>query len=228
MFDKALWYNPNIEYMFHDNIVEYDMTSADVSICEQYKLLSQEKINQLKLMPKEQRNRTVGCIRRDDQELSKKLQQGILEMRQEFITANKLSEENILSLHTDAVIFYSKKKIKTDFESVQFRLDKSYTGYIRYQKIEMFYNNGLLDIKPKNILSQHRLGLCPHIMKICDRIENYDPIIIKEISQFQTLYLQQKFPEYYYIPFGNGKYFNSNLELLAFLANICLKEVRAW
>jgi len=228
MFDKLIWFNPNIEYIFHENVVEYDMSSADVSLCEKYKLLSPGKIEQLKLMPKDQRNRSIGVIRRDDQELSKRMQQGLLETRQQFIQSNKLDESNILSLHSDAVIFYSKKRINTDFGHVQFRLDKSYTGYIRYDKIELFHGNGILDIKPKNILTHHRLGLCPHIIKIFEKIENYDLTLLRDLNIFQTLYLQQKFPEYYYTPFGHGKYFNSNLEFLAHLANVCLKEVRQW
>jgi hypothetical protein len=32
MYEKLLWTNPNIQYMFHSNIVEYDMRAMSVSI----------------------------------------------------------------------------------------------------------------------------------------------------------------------------------------------------
>ena len=39
MHDKLLWLNNGIQYMFNNNIVEYDMVAASLSISERYGLL---------------------------------------------------------------------------------------------------------------------------------------------------------------------------------------------
>jgi hypothetical protein len=181
-------------------------------------------------MDKNARNIEIGKLRRDNKEFSNLFQERLLEAREDFIRANDLDESNILSLHVDAVIFFSKKKIITDFGPVKFRLDKQYTSYIRYGKIEMFYNDGVLDIKPSNAYSEHRLGLCIHIIRIFQSIEDYNGYLLTYIAKFQQRYLQQKLAEQYYVPFGLGvgEYYKTNLELLAFLTNICLKEVISW
>ena len=55
MNEKLLWFNDNISYLFHANIMEYDMKAMSVSISERYKLLDEETIRILKLLPKEQK-----------------------------------------------------------------------------------------------------------------------------------------------------------------------------
>jgi hypothetical protein len=36
MNEKLTWFNKNIPYVFHSNIVEYDMNAMSVSISEKY------------------------------------------------------------------------------------------------------------------------------------------------------------------------------------------------
>ena len=105
MHEKMLWFNDDIQYMFHDNIVEYDMVAASVSLSERFNLLDKETIELLKLLPKEKRTRKVGMIQRDNKEFSNQLILCELETRRKFIESNNLDEKSILSLHSDAVIF---------------------------------------------------------------------------------------------------------------------------
>ena len=46
------------------------MKAMSVSISEKYKLLDEETIKLLKLLPKDQRTKKVGLIKRDDKTLS--------------------------------------------------------------------------------------------------------------------------------------------------------------
>ena len=65
-----------------------------------------------------------------------------------------------------------------------------------------------------------------HLCEVFNKIENYDPSIVDYITKFQMKYLQDKLPDYYYIPFGRlGDFKMSNLELFAFIANVVMREI---
>jgi len=231
MHEKMLWTNDNIQYMFHDNIVEYDMVAASLSISKRFQLLDDALIEQLKLMPKSERTKKVGLIQKDDKIFSEKLLQGIRDIRRKFLEINGLNENNVLSLHSDAVFFCSKKKIITDIEGVEFKHKGTWSSYIRYQKIEMLYGNSYIDYKGvnKQMLFEHTMGINMYLRKVFDMIENYDESIFKYLSHFQMQYLQDKLPEYYYLPFGKvDKYKTYNMQLFAYIANVVLQETRSW
>ena len=231
MNKKLIDVNENIQYAFHDNIVEYDMSAASLSISERFKLLDNEIITQLKLLPKENRTKRIGLIQRDDKIFSEKLISGILDIREKFLYVNHLNESNIISLHSDAVMFSSKKETISNIEGVEFKHKNTWSSYLRYKGVEMFYADGVITYKniPKDMLNIHTLGIHKYLCNIFDKIDNYDMSILKYISKFQCQYLQDKLPEYFYVPFGrNGNYKMDNLELFALIANIVLNEVGSW
>jgi len=114
-------------------------------------------------------------------------------------------------------------------ESIHYQ--ETWSGYVRYKGIEMFYNDGSITYKgaPKDILNQHTLGINKYLRDVFDKIDNYDETVLKYLSKFQKKYLQDKLPTYFYIPFGrNGNYKMDNLELFAFITNMALMEVKSW
>lgn len=231
MNEKLTWFNDKIQYLFHSNIVEYDMRAMSVSISEKYNLLDDETIKILKLLPKDQRTRKMGLIQRDDKEFSKQLISCELETRRKFLEINGLDETNVLSLHSDACIFNSKKKVINNIDGIEFKHENTWTSYIKYKNIEMFYENGVIVYKgiPKDMLNQHTLGIHKYLCNVFDKLENYDPSVLDFIYKFQSKYLQDKLPEYYYIPFGKtGNFKMSNLSLLSFIANVALSEMKGW
>ena len=44
---KTTWFNPDIEYLFNNEIIEYDMKDAGFNIIKQFKLLPDIKIKEL-------------------------------------------------------------------------------------------------------------------------------------------------------------------------------------
>ena len=230
MHEKSIWCNDNIQYVFHKNIVEYDMSAASVSVCERFSLLPKSEIEKLKLLPKDQRTRKMGLLQRD-QEFSQRLLKGIKEIRRKFIELNGLNEQSILSLHSDAVDIKCKKDVIHEIEGVKFKRAFACSSYIRYHNVEMFYGDGVVKYKniPRDILNQHTLGLNKHILTFCDKIDNYDTDVLSYLANFQKNYLQDKLPEYYYLPFGStGSFKMENLQLLAYLTNIAIQEVKTW
>lgn len=230
MHEKMLWFNDDIQYRFHDHIVEYDMKAASVSVCECFHLLDDETIKLMKLMPKEKRTVEMGNLQKNT-EFSNKLLSGIREIRKKFLETNGLDESNVISLHSDACLISSSKRLITNIDGVEFRKKGTWTGYIKYQNIEILYVDGTLTIKgmPKQTANYHTLGLNQHILKIFEMIENYDLNIYKYLSRFQRDYIQDKLPEYYYPSFGlRGEYKTNNFKLLSLLANIVINETRRW
>lgn len=230
MYSKTLWENPDIQYMFNQNIVEYDMQSASLSISRRFKLLDDNWLDQLERMPKEKRTKLIGLKQRDDKEYSERMINGILQTRKEFIETNNLSSDDIITLHSDALMFVQKHVITDNIHGVPFIKKNTWSSYIRYGRVEMFYNNGVIDYKgiPKQMLQQHTLGMCQYLLTIFQLIEDNDlEGIMRFVRKFQKQYLQDKLPEYYYTAFGNtGKYKTENMKLLTFIVKIILKEMR--
>lgn len=231
MNEKLMWFNPDIQFMFHSNIVEYDMRAMSVSISEKYGLLDEETIRVLKLLPKEQRTKRVGLLQKDDKNYSERLIQCELETRRKFLETNGLDETNVISLHSDACIFNSKKKIINNIEGIEFKHANTWTAYMIYKGIEMFYADGVITYKgiPKEMLNKHTLGIHKYLCTVFDKVENYDPEILDFLSKFQRRYLQDKLQDFFYIPFGRmGDYKMSNLGLLSFVAKVVLEEMKGW
>lgn len=229
MYTKTLWMNDKNPYVFRKNIVEYDMRSASLSVSRRFHLLDDRLLDQLERMPKEDRTKKVGLIQRDDKEFSEKMINAVLQTRKEFLQTNHIEEDQIIALHSDAIMFIQKSDITDNIDGVQFVKKNNWSSYIRYDRVEMFYGDGIITYKgiPKPMLYQHTMGICRYLLKIFEMLEEGDDSIFPYIRKFQQKYLQDKFPEYYYIPFGNtGKYKAENLRLFSYIAKIALSEMR--
>lgn len=231
MHEKAIWFNDNIQFLFHQNIIEYDMVAASLSISERFKLLDQKLIEELKLLPKEKRTKRVGLLQRDNKVFSEQLISGIKDIRRKFIEQNNLDEKSIISLHSDAIFFTSKKDIIDNIEGVEFKHKNTWCSYLKYNGVEMFFDGESIVYKgiPKNVLGQHTLGLCKFLIGVFSKLENYDPSVLKYLNRFQKEYLMDKLPQYYYIPFAKkGTFKMDNLKLLSYIANVTLEEMKGW
>lgn len=231
MHDKSIWFNDDIQYIINGNIMEYDMTAASVSVSEYYHLLDEETIRVLRLMPKEARTKKMGLIQRDDKEFSKNLISGIRKHRKRFIEDNGLTEDEIVSLHSDAVIMNTKKRIKGDIDGIVFRRKGMWTSYIKYGKVEMYYSDGYITYKgiPEEMRMQHTMGINKYLLTVFEKLENMDPSILQYLKRFQGQYIRDELPNFYYPSFGIvGEYKLENLNLFSYITNIVLKEMRGW
>ena len=140
LWERTSWLNKNIDYLFGENIVEYDMKSAGLSLSKKYKLLDETTIKSLELMEKKDRNIRMGLIQRKDKEYTKKLLDAFKEMRKEFFEANGLNEDNLLTIKKDAFFTINKRCEYTDFGDVKFDSKNKYTSYIYMNKLEFYFN----------------------------------------------------------------------------------------
>ena len=160
MHDKMMWFNEKIPYLFHGNTKE---------------------IARMKALPKLEREKAMGMHQRGNKEFSNQLLSGIREIRRKFLEANGLDDTNVLSLHNDAVIFNSRKKIISEIDGIKFHHDNTWDAYIRYDRAEIFYKvnelgNGSLDFKNvgKDKVQEHTYGLNKYMIKVIGDIEAYD------------------------------------------------------
>ena len=167
-----------------------------------------------------------------DKAFSDKMISGLLETRDIFINENRIKDEDIISLHSDALFIINKHKIKTKVNGIEFKIKNSYSSYIKYDdRMEMFYTGSYIDFKQfnKERLKDHTLGIVKYLTNIFKRVEDYDPTVLDYIRKTNTKYLKDKLPEYWYNAFGNtGEYKTENFKLFAYIANVVLSEVKRW
>ena len=60
LYKRHFYVNKSIDSLVNNEIIEYDMKSADISIIESKGLLSEEEIKLIKSLPKKVRNTKIG------------------------------------------------------------------------------------------------------------------------------------------------------------------------
>ena len=224
--DKLQFINDDISYLFRQNIVEYDMQSASLAVSERFNLIDSNRLDELKNMTKKKRVVEVGMMQKD-KEFSDALINAIIKTRQEFLDMNHIKESNIIALHSDAIIFNNNSPIKTRIDNVEFILKSEWTSYIKYRNVEIYYGDGAITYKgiPREMLKLHTLGINLFLAKVFSMVENNDYSVIKYVKKTMKLYLSDKLPACYYMPFGNIKS-DGRMENLNFFSHIIKILVR--
>lgn len=231
---KSTWLNPNIEYLFNDDIIEYDIHDAGFSLIQQYQLLPPEKIKELERIPKGiQRHIQVGVLQRDDKEFSKRLTDKFIEVRALFMMMNQLKDDSIISVKKDAIYTIGKVK-RTTFGKVKFMEKNHYSSYIRFPDItnlELYYGENGIDVKGMGdaAVNRHRLYMLEFLRKSIKSIEEQDSSVKRKFMRFFNQYKFDELDEEFYIEFNNvsrdqNKLFNY-ANLLIPLLKIIMREV---
>lgn len=231
---KSTWLNPNIEYLFNDDIIEYDIHDAGFSLIQQYQLLPPEKIKELERIPRGiQRHIQVGVLQRDDKEFSKRLTDKFTEVRALFMMMNQLKDDSIISVKKDAIYTIGKVK-RTTFGKVKFMEKNHYSSYIRFPDItnlELYYGENGIDVKGMGdaAVNRHRLYMLEFLRKVIKSIEEQDSSVKRKFMRFFNQYKFDELDEEFYIEFNNvsrdqNKLFNY-ANLLIPLLKIIMREV---
>lgn len=205
--EKSVWTNPDIEYIFDNEIIEYDIRDAGFSLIKQYKLLPQEKINWLSSMEKMHRHITIGKMQGADKEFSKALMNKFAEIRKIFVAANNLSDSNIVSVKKDA-IFTIGNCSHVKFGKIEFAQKNKYTSYVRFvnnRDIEIYYNSGNMEIKGigDSAINRHRLYILEFIKTMISYIESRNHSVKRYLKRFIDDYKSMKLEDEFYIEFNN-------------------------
>ena len=231
---RSTWLNPNIEYLFNDEIIEYDMQDAGFNLIKQFKLLPKEKIDELERLEKGlERHKAVGILQRDDKVFSKALLDKFAEMRMIFINTNKLTDSKIISVKKDALFIIGQCN-RTKFGGITFAPKNHYSSYIRFPDInnlEIYYSNDVIDIKGMSdtAVNRHRLYMLEFMRTVIPMIENKDIKIKRWINKFIRQYKDRELDEGYYLEFNNlsrdiNPIFNYQKVIIPFV-QIIMKEI---
>lgn len=205
---KTTWLNPGIEYLFNDEIIEYDIRDAGFSLIKEFKLLAPDKIQELERMGKGfNRHVAIGKLQRDDKEFSKLLNDRFADARRVFISTNNIIDSDIVSVKKDAIFTIgSVKRLK--FGIVEFDKKNIYSSYIRFTSInnlELYYHDNEFDIKGMSDLSvdKHRLWMLELLRKVIPMIETKNVSVKRYLMNFIEKYKSGQLDEEYYLEFNN-------------------------
>ena len=213
-YKKTTWVNPNIDYLFNEDIVEYDISDAGFNIIKQFNLLPANEIKELSMIPKGiKRHIAVGLKQKENKAFSKALLDKFAEVRKTFIDVNNITDNDIITVKKDA-LFITKQPRKTEFGLIQFKPKNRYTSYIAFPTIdkdfEIFYNSmdNIMDIKGMSEVSinKHRLYTIETLKKFINLLEEHDSSIKRKYRMFIDKYKWNQIDDEYYLEFNNKSF----------------------
>lgn len=154
LYLRDTYLNKNIPFLFNRVIIEYDLKSANTSLCKEYNLLPKEEIDKIEKKNKKGRVVTIGLLQKKDKKFKEALKLAFIDIRKRFFIDNNIKDEDILSIKKDA-IFCLKEVQYTDFGKCKFVKKNVYTSYMYLNKLEFYYNSkgislgdgGIIDVK---------------------------------------------------------------------------------
>lgn len=212
LWERDLYINDNIIYLFNTDIYEYDMKEAGFSLIKAYQLLDDKTISELTKLSKKNRHIKIGKLENTYNGLKDNLKTAFKDARELFIKTNKMDDNDIISIKKDA--FFVKKRCSVNKffnDLVDFRLKNKYTSYIRLPKLEIYYNPERIDIKgiSDETLPMHVDGMLEFIRKVFLRAETSDiKDVILYIVGFVDKYKRKELPLDYYREFNSRSLFS--------------------
>lgn len=205
--EKNSFLNPNINYLFDEEIIEYDMKDAGFNLIKQFNLLPPDKIRELEQLDKGmKRHVIIGKMQGQDKEFSKSLADKFAHMRRLFIQFNGLNDNTILSVKKDAIYTIGKCD-RLVFGDIKFVEKNMYTSYIRFPNIhnmELYYN-GSIDVKGMgdSAVNRHRLYMMEFLKRVFNYMETKNSRIKRFMIDFIDRYKSGELDEVYYLEFNN-------------------------
>lgn len=157
--------NRDYPFIYNNEVIEWDIKSANTSLMSYYNLQPEKVIQKLASMPKSQREIAVGKLMRKDKEFSRNLEESFNKIIQEFMDANKLSWDDIVSVKKDAVFVKNHKITHSEFGAVHFIPKNQYKHVLLLPKYEIYISDTVTDVKgiPNETLSLHEDGMLDFI-----------------------------------------------------------------
>lgn len=156
---NSIWerdnYRSPINFIIGDQIREYDMTKANISVLRDADAISEEQYQYFLICPKIEREIAIGKMRGSDPRLTAILKEGIKNARQVFMESNNIDDKDILAIRNDAITVVGYKAIRNlnITNRVAFRLDGLYSSFYHINHLDLLYlydsinNKESLDIK---------------------------------------------------------------------------------
>jgi len=208
---------------FNVSIIEWDIKSANTSICREFHLLPESTINRIESMHKSKREVKIGLLMKKDKDFSKALESKFDIVMNKFIEQNELDLDwDILSIRKDAAFIINKEINKPLVgTNILFRPKGVYSHHIylkpdKGKDLDIYVSNDdKIDIKGigDELIQLHENGIISLIKIICNCMGSANPL--KDINElFSDLVLKYKKRELlydFYREFNQTSKFRLNL-----------------
>ena len=155
LYMKDNYLNKNIEILFNKKIVEYDLKSANTSLCREYKLLPEDKIKEIEDKPKSERVKIIGKLMRKDKKFNQGLRDAFIDIRRRFFKENNIQDGDILAIKKDAIFCFDNVEY-TNFGHCTFSEKNTYTSYMYVNRFEFYYKRNK---KSQRVCVQSKLSI---------------------------------------------------------------------
>lgn len=230
LWDKDVYNNMNILYLFNHYITEYDMRSAGFSLIKEFKLLPEKDIEYLGKLKKHNRDIKIGCMQRDNKEFNENLVNCFKLAREKFITENKLDEDSIISIKKDAIFAIEECKYTKFGNYIEFRPKHTYTSFCTLKPsnsskvLQIFHSKDELSIKgiSDDNIPKHNDYMCKFINKYFTLMgESNRGDVLKFLRTFSDKYKSLELEDDYYREFNDRSMFRLRS---GELSDICLDK----
>ena len=170
--------NRDYPFIHNNEIIEWDIKSANTSLMRYYNLQPNKVIDKLASMPKSQREISVGKLMKKDKEFAKALEESFNKIIQEFMDTNNLTWDDIVSVKKDAVFVKNHKITHSDFGAVHFIAKNQYQHVLLLPKYEIYLSQSKIDVKgiPDEKLPLHEDGMIDFIRSSMEIASEYNKL----------------------------------------------------
>lgn len=213
LYERHNYLNKEIDYLISTEIIEYDMVSAGLNICKEFKLLPEQDIEELSQLPKNVRVVRLGLLQKQNKGLVREMNEGFKKARQLFFEANELKNEEVLSIKKDAIFVTRRCRVR-EFGNIKFEQKNIYTSYYRLNKMEFYFNNRTgIDVKgiQDDLLKLHEKYMLKFLHRFFYMNETSNrKNIIKFLNEFTYEYKTRELPLGFYRELNRESTFRTN------------------
>lgn len=224
---RQINYHADIDY-FSGYIVEYDLSKANISALLTRGIIPQDIYNYLLNADKQYREVYIGNMIKQDKQIYKEIQAGIIDAKKQFIEVNNIDDTEILEIRNDAIFLLTDRPMKQQFGENYFFAKKSFFNfYFRfYWNKEFFYRydnySGKDIIEVKGISDEKLILHSDYMLKfIADTVYNIQRSDIKEVlkscNEFYNAYVTKQLDIGFYREFNANSCFRVSRLNKAFL-----------
>ena len=207
-------FEPPYNFIFNGNIQEYDISKANINILKAYGAISDQEYKDLYISEKQIREKIVGEMERDNKELIKIIQGGIIEAKHQLFITNAIDNSEVVRIANDSVYVnrqlpLQNNKINVNGYQIEFALKNIFTSMVRIGKVLIFINTGgndggyIVDIKgiakEKHMYHMKFAGIICNFIEMIERSPKED--VLRMYHDFYSSYINRLLPIEYYREF---------------------------
>lgn len=204
-------------FIINEFIREFDISKANINILRMKNVISEEDYNYLYHCDRMERQIKIGLLQRDNPDVVKILQNGIIEAKKSFFEANDIKDSEVLQIRNDAVFLLNRDPEIKEFDLVNFRLKNVYTSFYKTSQFEFFYfQDQIKNIESLNVtgindntfkekvIPLHQDYFLDFLLTVFDMAQNCSiQEVISLITSFYNQYINRELDIGYYREFNS-------------------------